>query len=594
MREIDRLTTERYAIPSLLLMEAAGGAAARSIYEHFKRDLKHKAILILCGHGNNGGDGAALGRALWSMGATVTIILFGQVRETRGDALANFGIVGSINESEVDENGAILRFEECISSDQSEFLMASIVDYDVIVDALLGTGLTRPLEGLFLEVVDRLMSVCDALERTRARRPLLVSLDLPSGLNADEAETDNVCVSADMTITFTAPKIANVLPPASRKNGRLIVADIGSPAPLLKQTASSLFLAEESDARGWLEATRYQPGSYKKSHGSVLIIAGSSNYAGAAVLCGNAAMRAGAGLVRVASPASAIESIKARLMPEVIACALPETMAESNSVVAVLNQAVVSEEAVSLSLELAESSDVIVIGPGLSSNEESTVRFILSMIEQLRADSPQQPLVKPEPKVTSALAISSQKEKEIKPIVIDADGLNALAPWPDDIQGSEQNPIILTPHQGEMLRLLGATESDRKRILKNRVTTTREFAMKHHLFLVLKGEHAIIADPNGRVVINPTGNQGLGTAGAGDTLTGFIASFIAQTITQPSQGKSSNYDWLLEALVAALYIGGLAGEITARAKGMRTMVASDIIQNLSTAITTLDPAGEFA
>ncbi|MGH9915715.1 MAG: NAD(P)H-hydrate epimerase, partial [Pyrinomonadaceae bacterium] len=316
MREIDRLTTERYGIPSLLLMEAAGGAAARSIYEHFNGELKQKTILILCGHGNNGGDGAALGRALWSMGATVTVILLGQVRETRGDALANFGIVDSIDESGVDENGAILRFEECISFDQIEFILASMVDYDVIVDALLGTGLTRPLEGLFLDVVDRLMNVCDALERTHARRPLLVSLDLPSGLNADETETDDVCINADMTITFTAPKIANVLPPASRKNGRLIVADIGSPAPLLKQTASNLFLAEESDARSWLEATRYRPGSYKKSHGSVLIIAGSSNYTGAAVLCGNAAMRAGAGLVRVASPAASIESIKARLIPE--------------------------------------------------------------------------------------------------------------------------------------------------------------------------------------------------------------------------------------------------------------------------------------
>ncbi|MGH9898941.1 MAG: ADP-dependent NAD(P)H-hydrate dehydratase, partial [Pyrinomonadaceae bacterium] len=138
------------------------------------------------------------------------------------------------------------------------------------------------------------------------------------------------------------------------------------------------------------------------------------------------------------------------------------------------------------------------------------------------------------------------------------------------------------------------TEADRKRILKTRVATAREFAMKHHLFLVLKGEHSIIADPTGRVVINPTGNQGLGTAGAGDTLAGIIAGFIAQTVTQPLPDGSAKYNQLLGALVAALYIGGLAGEITARAKGMRAMTASDIIESLSTAITTLDPSGELS
>jgi ADP-dependent NAD(P)H-hydrate dehydratase / NAD(P)H-hydrate epimerase len=547
MRELDRLTTERYATPSLLLMEAAATAAARSIAARFPNGLADKTARIICGRGQNGGDGAALARSLWLAGVRTDVVLIGRVEETKKDARVNFEIVRHLASFEAGsrQSPPPLTFVECESIADWEDAARPRHTYAIIVDALFGTGLSRPLEGIPLMVVEHLALIRRARERACEADPLIVSLDIPSGLNADGAEVAGEVVRADLTVTFTAPKPANVLPPASHYNGQLVIADIGSPPALIEAATTKLFLTEERDARRWLIETRYHADSYKNTHGHALLIAGSRGLAGAAILCANAAMRAGAGLVTVATPLSALSTVAAQAMPEVMTAALAETV-----------DGAVSDAAVEHVMELKKRASVIAIGPGLTSADESTRRFVRAIIE-----------------------------RRTTPVVIDADGLNALAPWPSALRGTEEHPLILTPHPGEMLRLLGTADTA---ALSDRVAAAREFATTHAVILVLKGTRTLVAAPDGRVHVNPTGNAGLGTAGAGDTLTGIITGFNAQAYATLKEGADA-----LAATIAAVYIGGLAGDIAARENGMRTITASDIREHLSAAICALDAEGEL-
>ena len=546
MREIDRLTTERFATPSLLLMEAAANASARAIAARFGESLAGKNVRIFCGRGNNGGDGAALARSLWQMGAHVDVLLVGRVTETKGDARINFEMLRSLASFEAGSKTqpSPLNFIECETVAAWERLTSPLGKYEIRVDALFGTGLSRPLEGIPLHIAEHLALLREARMRSNAELPLIVSLDIPSGLDADATQPPGQAVRADLTITFTAPKPANVLPPASHYQGQLVIADIGSPPALLEAVSSKLFLVEEEDARRWLVKTRYAPDSYKNTHGHALVIAGSRGMTGAAALAGNAAMRAGAGLVTVAVPASAQAAVAARTMPEVMTAALAETERGAASI-----------EALEHVLQLAEKASVVAVGPGLTSNDERTRRFVRELIE-----------------------------RRSTPLLIDADGLNSLAPWPKELRGSAELPLILTPHAGEMQRLLGAHEKD---ALQDRVAAAREFATAHQVILVLKGTRTLTAAPDGSVFINPTGNAGLGTAGAGDTLTGIITGFLAQ-----SRAALKDEADAVEATVAAVYVGGLAGDIAAAELGMRALVASDIREHLYKAIMKLDTQGE--
>jgi NAD(P)H-hydrate epimerase len=547
MREIDRLTVEQFDTPSLLLMEAAANAALSSIAKRFAHDLSDRRVLVLCGPGNNGGDGAALARALGQAGASANVVLFGHVEQTRGDANTNFSAVRRLASFEAGSSAASspLNFIECDSVTAWEEIARPRRTYDIIVDALFGTGLTRQLEGVFRQVVEHLLLIRDARDRAAGARPLIVSLDIPSGLNVDSPELIGPAVQADLTITFTAPKRANVLPPASRYGGELVVANIGSPAALVAAARAKLFVTEADDVRRWLVQTRYTPDSYKNTHGHALVIAGSRDYSGAAALCGNAVIRSGAGLVTVATPASAEPSVAARAMAEVITTALAET-----------DRGAVSDEAADHVIALMSQASVLALGPGLSSEDKRTRRFVRSVVE-----------------------------RRTKPVVIDADGLNCLSPWPEALHGSQRAPLILTPHPGEMLRLLGTRD---KSALSDSVTVARDFATRHEVILLLKGSRSLIAGPDGRVFVNPTGNAGLGTAGAGDTLTGIITGFIAQAFATLKDKADA-----LSATIAALYIGGLAGDLAAQELGMRTMVASDIREHFSAAIRTLDKDGEL-
>lgn len=534
MREIDRLTIQNQQISSLQLMDAAAGACLQAIRDVLGEDFTHKKVQILCGPGNNGGDGAALAQQLASLNVQTNVVLFANLADTKGDARHNFEAVRKL----VSGSSGGLTFSEC--TDAAHWQKLDPGAYDLVVDALFGTGLKRPLAGVFAEVAQRLTAL-----KQKSPRPLILSVDVPSGLDADNPKPIGPKIQADVTVTFTAPKVANVLPPASHLNGKLVVASIGSPAALIDAAQSKLFLVERSDAQDFLVSTRYLPDSFKNTHGHVLVVAGSRGYTGAAVLCGNAAMRSGAGLVTIAAPASLQTAIANGAMPEVMTTALAET-----------DRGAISDEAIEHVLGLCEKADVVAIGPGLSAGDDRTRQFVQGLVK-----------------------------RRSLPMVIDADALNCLSPWPDDLLGSETAPLILTPHPGEMLRLLGTND---KAKLTDRVAVASELATEHKLILVLKGARPLIAAPDGRVFVNPTGNAGLGTAGAGDTLTGIIAGFIAQAVATLKEKAD-----ILSATIAALYAGGLAGDFAAQHLGMRAMVASDIREHLSQAICSLDQRGEL-
>ena len=515
MREVDRLTTEEYGIPSIILMENAAHALARVITEKLGGSVKGKCFLILCGKGNNGGDGAALARILSGMGARVYVHLYGTVEETKNDAKINFEILKNINLCEIKE------FREFSSKDELNDWWSynrSERTIDVIVDAVFGTGLTRPMEAgyiTFLEYArDYKVDIYDSL---------IVSIDLPSGLDADRADSIGYSIDSDITVTLTAPKLANVLPPAIHDNGELYVGNIGSPVQLIDQSPSKNFVAEKTDARHWLSRTRFSDSSYKNKRGNALLIVGSKKYTGAAVLAGNGAMQSGAGMVTVATAESAANAVSERILPEVMVRG-----------VAVTPDGSISEDAFEEIGKIGEKADAVAIGSGLDSSDESTRKLVRKVIE-----------------------------KRTTPVVIDADGLNALSPF--ELKGSEKHPLILTPHEGEFLRLIGTED---KEAVKDRVSAVRDFARNQNVILVLKGERTLIGEPGGTVVINPTGNAGLGKAGNGDNLTGIITGFIAQAV-------QAEVD-IFETVVAAVYIAGLAADIAEKKFGKRVMLASDV------------------
>lgn len=501
MKEVDGLTTEKYGIPSLILMENAAQAAARAIIDRFGGSVKGKSVLVLCGKGNNGGDGAALARILWTQGADVVVYLFGKVEETAGDARTNFELLKKLD--------PIIFFWE-IEDPMDLFAKNIYPNTEIVVDALFGTGLSRPLEGDLRDFIE----VC----QEQGSDSFFVSLDVPSGLNANLSQPIGEHFKADLTVTFTAPKLANVLPPASNFNGELVVAKIGSPQELIDGCSSKIFVSEANDVKKWIDETKVQSNSYKKTRGTCLIIAGSENYSGAAVLAANACFSAGAGMVTLAVPKSSHQIIAAKTLDEVI--------------VKYLENIEVSDEIV----------NVTAIGCGLG-NEEEIHKLVREFVENRKT-----------------------------PIVLDAQALNILSPF--DLQGSDENPLILTPHIGEFERLLG------RKVGENKIAEAQEFAQKFNVILVLKGERTLIAKPDGTVIINPTGNAGVSRAGAGDTLTGIITSFLAQSFAV----NETNIESAFEAVVASLYISGLAGEIAAEKLSDRLMRATDVQRFLSEAI----------
>lgn len=506
MREVDRLTSERYGIPGLLLMENAAVSTVEAVEKKFG-SVSGKRAVIFCGKGNNGGDGAAIARQLWMRGCRVDLLLLGRIDDAQGDARINFEIARALSESDS------LRLIEIESLEQLR-QTANASSFDFVFDAIFGTGLTRSASGIFEEAINLINAL--------GQKTPVIAVDIPSGLSSDSFELPGPAVLAHLTVTFTAPKPANVLPPASDLSGELVIAPIGSPDELIISSGSLLSLVEREMVARWLDSSKLSAHANKGDAGKVLIIAGSRGKTGAASLAGDAALRAGAGLVTIATPESSLPVVASLCIAECMTEPLDETPTGS-----------ISRMAAPRAIELAEARDVAAIGPGLGSLDEMTRHFVREF-------------------VTS----------RPRPTVVDADALNSLAPWDSSIKGNAEFPLILTPHPGEMARL---TEKTVEETLRNRVEIAREFASTHNLILVLKGSRSLIAAPDGEVYINPTGNPGMATGGTGDVLTGMIAGLMAQKPTDP-----------LGATIAAVYLHGLAGDIAASRTSTRAMIASDI------------------
>ncbi|MHB8485948.1 MAG: NAD(P)H-hydrate dehydratase [Candidatus Acidiferrales bacterium] len=517
MRAADRLTTERYAIPSLALMENAGSSIARFIAAHFS-PLERRRVVVLCGKGNNGGDGFVVARKLRELGGQPIVLLFADPSELTGDAAENFRRLRAAS------------IETTVIADATAWSQSrnSLAGAAVIVDALFGTGLRGPVEGLLAQVIQDVNG--------HEHRTCVVSVDIPSGLLGDTGEVAGPAVVADYTITFTAPKIGMVAASARPWIGRLTVADIGSPRALIEEIS-------QSNMR-WLEPWEFRSlptgrkaDSNKGLYGHALIVAGSTGKAGAAALAAMGALRAGAGLVTVATPEPVLGTV-AGFAPEIMTEPLHATAAGTIAC-DVFDSGGFAK--------ILDGKTVLALGPGLTTQAE-TQQFVRSIIA-----SPRQ-----------------------IPIILDADGLNAFAGRAGELRGSREM-LAVTPHPGEMARLIGSTVKD---VQAHRLEVARKSASDWQAFVILKGYQTVLAAPDGTAWINSTGNPGMATGGTGDVLTGMLAGFTAQFGAQ---------NWPL-ALACGVYLHGLAGDLAAEEFGEAPLIATDVIRAIPAACAQLRDA----
>jgi NAD(P)H-hydrate epimerase len=514
MQSIDRLTAERCGVPSLTLMENAGHGVVDFLIERFA-PLSQRRIAILCGRGNNGGDGFVVARLLRNKGLSPHVVLLGNPASLKGDAAVNYDRLATLSATTVVEDVAAW-----------QRVRPAIADSTLVIDAILGTGLSKPLEGFLLEVVRDL--------NTGFPEAQIVAVDLPTGISSDTGELIGECVKAEASLTFTAPKMGHVFPPACEYVGQWAVKAIGTPPDLLESDPELyLNLTCQTDL-AWLTRPRKMT-AHKGSFGHVLVLAGSIGKTGAAALAAQAALRVGAGLVTVATPRSALPII-AGLAMEFMTEPLPET-----------DMGTVSLHALDCGLidKLVEGKSVLAIGPGLGSVAE-TAEFVRAVVGRYDV-----------------------------PTVLDADGLNAFADRMDQFPGGETERV-LTPHPGEMSRLTSQTIRE---ILARRIEAAREFATQYQVTLVLKGSRTLTASRDGRVAVNPTGNPGMAKGGSGDVLTGLIAGLLAQYPMLP----------VGQVVAASVYLHGLAGDLAARESGQASMMAGDLLRALPQALRTITP-----
>lgn len=514
MREVDRAAIEDLGIPSLVLMENAAIGVVEALGKAFG---EAESVAIFCGPGNNGGDGLAVARHLSVRGWEVRVFLVTGGRKLSADAEVQLGICRK----------AELPVLEIASEERLGSALEAAAECDVVVDALFGTGLARPLEGLFAQVVD-------AINELPAP---CVAVDLPSGLSASEAQPIGPHVAADLTVTFAAPKVAHVFPPAADAVGEMVVTDLGIPPRLVEDVEEDdgdlhLLMGEElADL-----LPEREPGSHKGDYGHALIVAGSPGKAGAAILAARAAVRAGAGLVTVGVPEPILQTVDLGSI-ESMTLGLPAGAAGASGQI--------GEAAVPVVLDAAEGKAVLALGPGLGQEPETQ-----AAIRRLVLECP-------------------------LPVVIDADGLNAFAGRAGDL-AARRVETVLTPHPGELGRLLGVSTAQ---IQEDRVAAARGAAEETGAIVVLKGHLSLIASGTA-VFVNPTGNPGMATGGSGDVLTGLIAGLIAQGLDA------------LDATVLAVYLHGLAGDLAAGRLGEIALAAGDLIEILPAAFAALKRADE--
>ena len=502
MQAVDRTAIEVLGVPGLVLMENAALGVVDALVERWP---KAESVVIFCGPGNNGGDGLAVGRHLEVRGYRVRLELVGQASE--GDAhlqaeiCRRMGMSISVVESEGHVERALHEAREA----------------DLLVDAIFGTGLTRPLSARFASLVEGLNTLC---------MPLL-AVDLPSGLDASKHLPIGPHIRADLTVTFAAPKIAQVMFPAADAVGDLVVTDLGIPPALVEDSPSRLHLIEEQDIQPCLSPRKAD--THKGTYGHLLVVAGGPGKSGAAVLAARAAVRSGVGLITVGVPSPLLHGVDQ-------GCVESMTLELAAGARGELDE--VAGEAI---LRECEGRDAMALGPGLGT-ETGTVAAIRRAVLAC-------PL----------------------PLVLDADGLNAFAGRLEDL-ATREGPTVLTPHPGELARLLGVHT---EKIQEDRIAVARRAAEMADAIVILKGHQTLVAESDGNVWVNPTGNPGMATGGSGDVLTGIVGSFLARGLAP------------IRAALAAVYLHGLAGDLAAERVGEPCLAAGDLIDDLPAAFDRL-------
>lgn len=514
MRNIDRRATRAFGLPEIVLMENAGQQLCAFLVRTYE-DLPVRRLLLLCGKGNNAGDTFVLARHLRARGIPFEAILFGAGREVRGSAGVNLQILRKIG----------IAPREVRTPSEWRAARRLLADSDLVIDGILGTGLSRPVQGLLASVFDEV----------NAAGADVVAVDIPSGLSGDTADIPGPCIAADYTVTFQRPKMPHLFPPAEALCGELHVVDISIPRAAIEAERADLELLEEASLVPLLPLRRAD--SHKGDYGHALVVAGSRGKGGAARMAALGALRSGCGLLTAAVPAALQAGFVSRAM-EAMTVGLPETRAGT-----------LSEPGIPELLGMLAGKRAVAVGPGLTTHPETT-----KLIREV---------------VLGATV----------PVVLDADGINAFAGAADLITGRAR-PLVLTPHPGEMARLLGVTAAE---VIARRVATAREFAERHACFLVLKGHRTLMATPAGKVYVNPTGNPGMAKGGSGDVLCGILTGLLAQGLDTEA------------AVKLGVYLHGLAGDMAAAEVGEVPLLARDILARLPRALARLRPprdAGE--
>jgi hydroxyethylthiazole kinase-like uncharacterized protein yjeF len=509
MREVDRLTTERYGIPILQLMEAAGKNVANAVLREFSAGLPQR-VSILCGKGNNGGDGLVAARHLKAAGIDPRVCLFADPREMQG-------VAGASLARYLETGSKILAIEDEAAWESA---WHSVADSEVIIDALLGTGLRGAATGLIAQAIEDINRL--SAHATAARPALILAVDTPSGLPSDGQHAEGPVLRAHRTVTFTAPKVSQLLSQDADAVGALEVCAIGSPAALVEEIGQGTLRWAGRDEFDQLPLVRSVK-SHKGTFGHVLLVAGSLGKSGAAILSGRGALRTGAGLVTIATPDIVLPHIAAG-MAEYMSESLEST---DEGTIAISNLEGNSFE------EILKGKTVLGIGPGLGTHSE-TQKFIRTVVRET-------PL----------------------PTILDADGLNAFAGSGDLFRGRQSSFLALTPHPGEMGRLLGiATQT----IQADRLAMALDAARRWNAHFVLKGYHSIVASPDGQTFISTSGNAGLAKGGTGDVLTGILAALIAQF----------GADDGARVLSLGVYLHGLAAELASRGTDLSGLLAGEV------------------
>ncbi len=458
MQAVDRQTIDEIGIPGVVLMENAGRGVAEEIVQRFSATDSPRS-LVLAGKGNNGGDGYVIARHLQNKGWDVKTLVLAERDAIKGDA--------AVHLKALENCGGQVAY--ILDDEALESSLATFGKFTVLVDAIFGTGLSKPAHGLFLKTIEWINQQVSPV----------VAVDIPSGIDASTGRVMGTAVSATLTVSFAFPKIGQVSYPGAGLVGELSIVDIGIPAHVSRQVSSDCLLIGADEARRLLPI-RNQAG-HKGTFGHLLVVAGSIGKCGAAVMAAESGLRGGAGLVTLACPQSVQPNIASRLT-EVMTAPLSDSRGEVN-----LN-------ALGHLQALTEGKQALAIGPGLGVGKETG-----DLIRHLVQDSD-------------------------LPMVIDADALSSLCGHINILE-RQGRQMVLTPHPGEMARLTGLSVAD---IQADRFTVARDFAVRHNVVLVLKGARTLVASPDGLVHVNSTGHAGLASGGMGDVLTGLIGSLMAQ------------------------------------------------------------------